>query len=68
MPDLAWLALLDAPRPGAVPVTDIDGVQAGRPRIRVTAHAKLVDIIVRLAPRRYPNLTVLLDRRFRSSS
>ncbi|MEU2349559.1 SDR family oxidoreductase [Modestobacter sp. NPDC049651] len=41
----------------------VDGVEAGSPRIRVGTDAKLVDLLVRLAPRRYPRLAVALERR-----
>ena len=40
------------------------GVEAGRPRILVGTDAKLVDLIVRLAPAAYPRLAVLVQRRF----
>ncbi|WP_432168799.1 SDR family NAD(P)-dependent oxidoreductase [Streptomyces sp. 1222.5] len=41
----------------------VDGVEAGRPRIRVGTDAKIVDRLVRLAPGRYPQLAVALERR-----
>jgi NAD(P)-dependent dehydrogenase (short-subunit alcohol dehydrogenase family) len=41
----------------------VDGVEADRPRILVGTDAKIVDVVVRLAPRLYPKLTVLLERR-----
>ncbi|MFF8401224.1 SDR family NAD(P)-dependent oxidoreductase [Streptomyces sp. NPDC014846] len=41
----------------------VDGVEAGRPRIRVGADAKIVDRLVRLVPGRYPQLAVALERR-----
>jgi short-subunit dehydrogenase len=41
----------------------VDGVEAGRPRILVGNDAKLVDLVVRVAPSRYPKLAVALDRR-----
>lgn len=41
----------------------VDGVEAGRPRIRVGIDAKIVDRLVRLAPGRYPQLAVALERR-----
>ncbi|MFE5218265.1 MULTISPECIES: SDR family NAD(P)-dependent oxidoreductase [unclassified Streptomyces] len=41
----------------------VDGVEAGRPRIRVGTDAKIVDRLVRLVPGRYPQLAVALERR-----
>jgi NAD(P)-dependent dehydrogenase (short-subunit alcohol dehydrogenase family) len=41
----------------------IDGVEAGRPRIRVGSDARAADRLVRLFPRLYPRLTVQLERR-----
>ena len=41
----------------------VDGVEAGKPRILVGSDAKLVDLLVRLAPRRYPKLAALLERK-----
>jgi NAD(P)-dependent dehydrogenase (short-subunit alcohol dehydrogenase family) len=41
----------------------VGGVEAGRPRILVGRDAKLVDAVVRLAPSRYPQLAVALERR-----
>ena len=40
----------------------VDGVEHDRPRIRVGNDAKLVDVLVRLAPVQYPKLSVLFDR------
>ncbi len=40
----------------------VDGVEHDRPRIRVGNDAKLVDILVRLAPVQYPRVSLLLDR------
>lgn len=40
----------------------LDGVAAGRPRILVGPDARLLDRLVRLAPARYPKLSVLLER------
>ncbi|WP_448616902.1 SDR family NAD(P)-dependent oxidoreductase [Modestobacter sp. URMC 112] len=42
----------------------VDGVEAGEPRIRVGTDAKVADLVVRLAPRRYPALAAFLARRF----
>ena len=42
--------------------TIVSGVEAGRPRIRVGTDAKVADLIVRLAPRWYPKLSVLVER------
>ena len=42
----------------------VDGVQAGEPRIRVGTDARIADLVVRLAPRRYPALAAFLARRF----
>ena len=42
----------------------VDGVEAGEPRIRVGTDAKVADLVVRLAPRRYPVLAAFLARRF----
>ncbi|SDD49972.1 Short-chain dehydrogenase [Geodermatophilus telluris] len=41
----------------------VDGVEAGRPRILVGTDAKLVDLLVRLFPRRYPQWLVRLEQR-----
>jgi NAD(P)-dependent dehydrogenase (short-subunit alcohol dehydrogenase family) len=41
----------------------VDGVETGRPRILVGNDAKSADLLVRLFPRLYPKLTVLLERR-----
>ena len=40
----------------------IDGVEAGKPRILVGIDAKLVDIIVRLAPQAAIRLSVAVQR------
>jgi NAD(P)-dependent dehydrogenase (short-subunit alcohol dehydrogenase family) len=40
----------------------VDGVEHGRPRIRVGNDARLIDVIVRVAPAAAPRLAVLLDR------
>ncbi|NMH98461.1 SDR family NAD(P)-dependent oxidoreductase [Pseudonocardia acidicola] len=40
----------------------VDGVEAGRPRILVGTDAKIADLLVRLAPRLYPRVTVGLER------
>jgi NAD(P)-dependent dehydrogenase (short-subunit alcohol dehydrogenase family) len=42
----------------------VDGVEAGRPRILVGNDAKVVDLLVRLAPRLYPVLVARAERRF----
>jgi short-subunit dehydrogenase len=42
----------------------VDGVEAGRPRILVGNDAKVVDLLVRLAPRLYPALVARVERRF----
>jgi NAD(P)-dependent dehydrogenase (short-subunit alcohol dehydrogenase family) len=42
----------------------VDGVEAGRPRILVGTDAKVVDLLVRLAPRLYPVLVAQAERRF----
>ncbi|SFO72242.1 Short-chain dehydrogenase [Geodermatophilus dictyosporus] len=41
----------------------VDGVEAGRPRILVGNDAKVVDLLVRLFPRRYPQWLVRLEQR-----
>jgi NADP-dependent 3-hydroxy acid dehydrogenase YdfG len=41
----------------------VDGVEAGRPRVRVGSDAKLIDRLVRLLPARYPVLSAWYDRR-----
>ena len=41
----------------------IDGVEADKPRILVGSDARLLDLIVRLAPRRYPKLAALVERK-----
>lgn len=46
----------------------LDGVEAGEPRIRVGTDARIADLAVRLAPRRYPQLAVFLARRFSGTS
>jgi NAD(P)-dependent dehydrogenase (short-subunit alcohol dehydrogenase family) len=40
----------------------LDGVERGRPRIRVGNDAVLIDLLVRLAPAAAPRLAVLFDR------
>lgn len=40
----------------------VDGVEHGRPRIRVGNDAKIIDLLVRAAPSTAPRLAVLLDR------
>jgi NAD(P)-dependent dehydrogenase (short-subunit alcohol dehydrogenase family) len=40
----------------------VDGVERGRPRIRVGNDAVLIDLLVRLAPSAAPRLAVLFDR------
>lgn len=42
----------------------VDGVEAGRPRILVGNDARVVDLLVRLAPRLYPVLVARAERRF----
>ncbi|WP_245820930.1 SDR family NAD(P)-dependent oxidoreductase [Geodermatophilus pulveris] len=44
--------------------TVVDGVEAGRPRILVGTDARVVDLLVRLAPRLYPVLAARAERRF----
>jgi len=41
----------------------VDGVEAGRPRVRVGTDAKIVDRLVRLLPARYPVLAAWYDRK-----
>jgi hypothetical protein len=41
----------------------LDGMAAGRPRIRVGWDAVLIDALVRLAPSRYPSLVAAWVRR-----
>jgi NAD(P)-dependent dehydrogenase (short-subunit alcohol dehydrogenase family) len=41
----------------------VDGVEAGRPRVRVGSDAKVVDRLVRLLPARYPVLAAWYDRK-----
>ena len=41
----------------------LDGVEADRPRILVGHDARLIDLVVRLAPRRYPQLAAWVERR-----
>jgi NAD(P)-dependent dehydrogenase (short-subunit alcohol dehydrogenase family) len=41
----------------------LDGVEAGRPRILVGSDAKVVDLLVRLAPRQYPRLSAWFVKR-----
>jgi NAD(P)-dependent dehydrogenase (short-subunit alcohol dehydrogenase family) len=41
----------------------LDGVEAGRPRVRVGGDAVLVDRLVRLLPARYPVLSAWYDRK-----
>jgi NAD(P)-dependent dehydrogenase (short-subunit alcohol dehydrogenase family) len=40
----------------------VDGVEHGRPRIRVGNDARIIDLLVRAAPSTAPRLAVLLDR------
>ncbi|HLI60829.1 MAG TPA: SDR family NAD(P)-dependent oxidoreductase [Solirubrobacteraceae bacterium] len=40
----------------------VDGVEHDRPRIRVGNDAKLIDLVVRVAPAQAPRLAVLFDR------
>jgi NAD(P)-dependent dehydrogenase (short-subunit alcohol dehydrogenase family) len=40
----------------------VDGVEHGRPRIRVGNDARAIDVLTRLAPSTYPRLSALLDR------
>ncbi len=49
-------------RPGADELSR-SGVEAGRPRILVGNDAKVVDLLVRLFPRRYPQWLVRLEQR-----
>jgi NAD(P)-dependent dehydrogenase (short-subunit alcohol dehydrogenase family) len=42
--------------------TVVDGVEAGRPRVLVGNDAKVIDLVVRLVPRLYPRIAVLLER------
>jgi len=41
----------------------VDGVEAGKQRVLVGNDAKLVDLLVRLLPRRYPALAAMFERR-----
>ncbi|MEO6091068.1 MAG: SDR family oxidoreductase [Umezawaea sp.] len=41
----------------------LDGVEAGKPRVLVGRDAKVLDLLVRLAPRLYPRLAVWFERR-----
>jgi short-subunit dehydrogenase len=41
----------------------VDGVETGSPRILIGASARIVDLVVRLLPRAYPKLVVLIERR-----
>ena len=41
----------------------LDGVEASRPRILVGTDARIVDLLVRIAPRRYPGLAAWAERR-----
>jgi NAD(P)-dependent dehydrogenase (short-subunit alcohol dehydrogenase family) len=41
----------------------VDGVETGSPRILIGASATIVDLVVRLLPRTYPKLAVLIERR-----
>jgi hypothetical protein len=41
----------------------VDGVEHGRPRIRVGNDARAIDVLTRLAPSTYPRLSALLDHR-----
>ena len=43
----------------------VDGVEAGKGRVRVGRDAKMVDRFVRLVPERYPRLVVAFDKRLR---
>ncbi|HEX4107178.1 MAG TPA: SDR family oxidoreductase, partial [Solirubrobacteraceae bacterium] len=40
----------------------VGGVEAGRPRILVGNDARIVDLLVRLTPSRYPRVAIALDR------
>lgn len=40
----------------------VDGVEAGKPRVLVGGDAKVVDLLVRLAPRLYPALAARFER------
>jgi len=42
----------------------VDGVEANKPRILVGGDAKLMDAVIRIAPRRWPVFFSLLQRRF----
>lgn len=42
----------------------VNGVEANKPRILVGSDAKLLDAVVRIAPRRWPAFFALLHRRF----
>ena len=45
----------------------VDGVEAGKGRVRVGRDARFVDRFVRLAPERYPRLVVAFDKRLRGT-
>lgn len=51
--------------PGQAARIILTGVERGQPRIRVGTDAKAVDLLVRLLPARYPQLTAAVERRFR---
>ena len=53
--------------PAQAATTIIDGVEAGRARVRVGNDAKVVDLLVRLLPGVYPRGLVAWERRMRAS-
>jgi hypothetical protein len=55
------LLKMDPPRAAQIIV---DGVEANRPRVLVGNDAKLMDAVIRVAPRRWPAFFSLLQRRF----
>jgi NAD(P)-dependent dehydrogenase (short-subunit alcohol dehydrogenase family) len=55
------LLKMDPPRAAAIIV---DGVEANRPRVLVGSDARLMDTVIRIAPRRWPTFFSLLQRRF----
>ena len=55
------LLKMDPPRAAEIIV---DGVEANKPRILVGGDAKLMDAVIRIAPRRWPVFFSLLQRRF----
>jgi NAD(P)-dependent dehydrogenase (short-subunit alcohol dehydrogenase family) len=54
--------------PAKAAATIIDGVEAGRSRVRVGNDAKAVDLLVRLLPSSYPRGLVAWERRARASA